>query len=72
MNWRKPIIYALLYASGSRIPQNLKEIKKVGKFSEKEKTKEKDLILKKGNISRKMAEKMKWGNIAREYYKYYD
>ena len=34
--------------------------------------KEKDLILKKGNISRKMAEKMKWGNIAREYYKYYD
>jgi len=28
MNWRKPLIYSLLYASGSRIPSNLKEIKK--------------------------------------------
>ena len=28
-NWRKPIIFALLYLSGSKIPQNLKEIRRV-------------------------------------------
>lgn len=27
MNWRKPVIYGLLYASGSRIPQNLRQIR---------------------------------------------
>jgi len=28
-NWRKPIIFALFYLSGSKIPQNLKEIRRV-------------------------------------------
>ncbi|MBN2182689.1 MAG: phenylacetate--CoA ligase family protein [Sedimentisphaerales bacterium] len=28
MNWRRPLIYSLLYASGSRIPQCLKTIKR--------------------------------------------
>ncbi len=28
MNWRKPFIYSLLYASGSTIPENLKQIRK--------------------------------------------
>ena len=28
MNWRKPLIYSLLYTSGSRIPKYLKQIKK--------------------------------------------
>ncbi len=28
MNWRKPLIYSLLYASGSKIPENLKQIRK--------------------------------------------
>jgi len=28
MNWRKPLIYCLLYASGSKIPQHLKFFKK--------------------------------------------
>jgi phenylacetate-CoA ligase len=37
MNWRKPIIYLLLYISGSKIPKNLKEIEKVEKFSEQQK-----------------------------------
>ena len=36
INWRKPIIYALLYLSGSKIPQNLKEIKDLEKLSRKE------------------------------------
>jgi len=27
MNWRKPVIYSLLYASGSKIPKNLSQIK---------------------------------------------
>ena len=36
INWRKPIIYALLYLSGSKIPQNLKEIKNLEKISRKE------------------------------------
>jgi phenylacetate-CoA ligase len=29
MNWRKPVIYALLYAGGSKIPQHLKTIKQL-------------------------------------------
>lgn len=29
MNWRKPVIYSLLYLSGSKIPKNLREIKKI-------------------------------------------
>jgi len=29
MNWRKPVIYALLYVSGSKIPQYLKTIKQL-------------------------------------------
>ncbi len=28
MNWRKPVIFSLLHASGSRIPKNLREIAK--------------------------------------------
>ena len=36
INWRKPIIYALLYLSGSKVPQNLKEIKNLEKLSRKE------------------------------------
>lgn len=36
VNLRKPIIYLLLYLSGSKIPQNLKEIKRIEKFSEEE------------------------------------
>ena len=28
MNWRKPLVYSLLYASRSRIPANLREIRK--------------------------------------------
>jgi phenylacetate-CoA ligase len=36
-NWRKPIIYTLLYLSGSKIPSNLREIKRVDKLSLKEK-----------------------------------
>lgn len=28
MNWRKPLIYSLLYATGSKIPKYLKQIKK--------------------------------------------
>ncbi|MGA2323253.1 MAG: phenylacetate--CoA ligase family protein [Sedimentisphaerales bacterium] len=28
MNWRKPIVYCLLYASGSKIPQHLRSYKK--------------------------------------------
>ncbi len=28
MNWRKPVMFGLLYASGSRIPKNLREIAK--------------------------------------------
>lgn len=34
MNWRKPVIYALLYAGGSRIPRNLREMRRVWRFSE--------------------------------------
>lgn len=37
MNWRKPVIYLLLYISGSKIPKNLKEIERVEKFSEEQK-----------------------------------
>jgi phenylacetate-CoA ligase len=37
MNWRKPLIYGLLYLTGSRIPSNLKEIEKVSRFSLKQK-----------------------------------
>jgi phenylacetate-CoA ligase len=36
MNIRKPIILALLYLSGNKIPRNLKEIKKVRGLSEKD------------------------------------
>jgi phenylacetate-CoA ligase len=37
INWRKPVIFALLYLSGSKIPKYLKEIKKIDKFSLEEK-----------------------------------
>jgi phenylacetate-CoA ligase len=47
MNWRKPIIYSLLYLSGSKIPQNLKEIKRVEEFSEGEKKEYQEEKLKK-------------------------
>ena len=33
INWRKPLIYVLLYASGSKIPQYLREIKSLEKLS---------------------------------------
>jgi len=36
MNWRKPIIFFLLYISGSKIPRNLKIIEKVSRLSKKE------------------------------------
>jgi phenylacetate-CoA ligase len=36
INWRKSIIYTLLYLSGSKIPRNLREIKKLENLSEKE------------------------------------
>ena len=32
MNWRKPVIYALLYLTGSKIPANLKRIKSLEKM----------------------------------------
>ena len=32
MNWRKSVIYALLYISGSKIPKYLKEIKRIEKL----------------------------------------
>jgi hypothetical protein len=37
MNWRKPVIYLLLYLTGSKIPKNLKEIKRVEGLSLPEK-----------------------------------
>lgn len=37
LNWRKPLIYILLHLSGSQIPKNLKEIRRIEKFSEKDK-----------------------------------
>jgi phenylacetate-CoA ligase len=37
INWRKPVIFALLYLTGSKIPKYLKEIKKIDKFSLEEK-----------------------------------
>jgi len=37
INWRKPIIFFLLYLSGSKIPRNLSEIKKIDRASLKEK-----------------------------------
>lgn len=47
MNWRKPIIYSLLYLSGSKIPKNLKEIKKLDSFSlEEKKTYQQDKLKK--------------------------
>jgi phenylacetate-coenzyme A ligase PaaK-like adenylate-forming protein len=46
-NWRKPIIYALLYLSGSKIPHNLKEIKRLEKLSLKEKKQYQEEKLKK-------------------------
>ncbi len=36
MNWRKPIIYLMLYLTGSKIPSNLREINKLQRLSEKE------------------------------------
>jgi len=36
MNWRKPLIFAGLYLTGSRIPQYLKEIERVEKLPQKE------------------------------------
>ncbi|MFA5599165.1 MAG: hypothetical protein WDA06_01075 [Phenylobacterium sp.] len=36
MNWRKPIIFILLYLSGSKIPRYLKEIDRIDSFSLKE------------------------------------
>jgi len=33
MNWRKPVIYALLYLTGSKIPANLRHIKSLEKIS---------------------------------------
>jgi phenylacetate-CoA ligase len=39
MNWRKPVIYALLYAGGSRIPQCLETIKQL-EFASREKIEE--------------------------------
>ena len=47
MNIRKPSIFALLYLSGSKIPRNLKEIKKVSKLSNEEAKKYQDKKLKK-------------------------
>lgn len=46
-NWRKPIIFSLLYLSGSKIPQNLNLIKKLDKLSLEEKKKYQDEKLKK-------------------------
>jgi len=36
VNWRKPIVYGLLYLSRSKIPKYLKEIRRVEKLSKKE------------------------------------
>jgi phenylacetate-CoA ligase len=47
INWRKPLIYVLLYLSGSKIPQNLKEIKSLENFSKKELKKYQEEKLKK-------------------------
>ncbi|MFA6918790.1 MAG: hypothetical protein WC244_01585 [Patescibacteria group bacterium] len=33
INWRKPVIYLILYLSGSKIPEIIKEIKRVANFS---------------------------------------
>jgi len=47
MNWRKPVIYALLYLTGSKIPKNLKEIKRINKLSNKKLMQYQDEKLKK-------------------------
>lgn len=39
MNWRKPVIYSLLYVGGSRIPQHLKTIKQL-EFASREQIQE--------------------------------
>ncbi len=39
MNWRKPVIYALLYAGGSRVPQCLKTIRRL-EFASREQIEE--------------------------------
>jgi len=36
MNWRKPLIFAGLYLTGSKIPKNLKEIRRIEKMPRKE------------------------------------
>ena len=36
MNWRKPLIFAGLYLTGSKIPRYLKEIKRIEKLSQEE------------------------------------
>lgn len=36
MNWRKPIIYSLLYLTGSKIPANLKYMQSLEKLSQEE------------------------------------
>lgn len=47
INWRKPVIYSLLYLSGSKIPKYLEEIKRVDSMSDKEKKKYQEDKLKK-------------------------
>lgn len=46
INWRKPIIFLLLYLSGSKIPRNLELIKKLDKLSVEEKKKYQEKKLK--------------------------
>lgn len=47
MNWRKPIIYGLLYLTKSKIPSHLKEIRKLNKLPIKEQKKYQENKLKK-------------------------
>ena len=47
MNWRKPIIYLALYASGSKIPQYLREIRRVASLPDEQKKAYQDEKLKK-------------------------
>lgn len=47
MNWRKPIIFILLYLSKSKIPRNLKKIGKISKLSKEKAQKYQEFKLKK-------------------------
>lgn len=47
INWRKPAIFFLLYATGSKIPRYIKEVTRISQFSDEEKGAYQDAQLKK-------------------------